>query len=267
MKREWEGKLRDAAEEGDVEECKRILKKKATTTPIADVNSKNEEGWTALHLATNEGHFAVAAFLLESGADIEGRNKQLKTSLHIACCRGDIRTVKLLVQHKADLAAQDIEGNTCLHTISMYGMNKVMEWLSANTSISLIKHIKNCVGKTAADIAANPDILEMLGMKKAEPKEPCRQQQTKQVHVYHTNQICVNKYMGNMISKPAGDASDEDPGLDSLASSYAEGKEVETETKKAVNVVRGPIDLAEKIKAEGRGKGGCEEEGKMWGVR
>ena len=229
--------MRDFAEDGNVGECMKILKVKPGPSPTPDINSKNEEGWTALHLATNEGHSEVVHILLQAGADMEARTKQLKTALHIACCRGDLKVVKALLEHKADLSMQDIEGNTCLHIVSMYGMNKIMEWLATHATLSAIKNIKNNINKLPSDLAANPEILAFLGVKKL---EAISNRQTKQVHVYHTNQVCVNKYMGG-ISKPAGDASDEDPG--SLASSCAEP---DSEDSKKVNTVRAPIKDEEK---------------------
>jgi len=211
-----EASLREYSEEGKVEEIKKLLKMKPGPNVAPDINAKNEEGWAALHLATNEGHFAVIQCLLESGADIEVRTKQLKTALHIACCRGDLKVVRYLLDRKANLSAQDIEGNTCLHIVSMYGMVKIMEWLAKNCNISLVKKLKNNAGKLPSDVAANPDILTYLGIKKTEPTAI---RQTNQVHVYHTNQGAINKYMGG-ISKPTGDSSDGDP--ESLASSYAD---------------------------------------------
>ena len=213
-RRDNETALRDAAERGDVERCKVLLDRARMADLLPDVNSRNEDGWTALHFAINEGYGAVTSLLLDSAADIEARTKQLKTPLHIASCRGDLNTVRLLLPRGANIAAQDIDGNTCLHIISMYGMNKLMQWLATNANIVPAKRIKNKEGKTAADVAANPDIVGMLGEHK--PKDTRSRdshpgpKQTNQVHVYHTSQHTVNKYMGNMTNKPAGDANQDD---------------------------------------------------------
>ncbi len=169
-----------------------MLKQKVV---LIDINSVDEDGWTALHLATNEGQFAIVTLLLEAGANVGAKTKQLKTALHIACCRGDLRTAKLLMQYKADLAAQDIEGNTCIHVVSVYGMNKILACFAANASAAVKRcvGIKNISGKTPADVAANPDILPFLGAAKPVQKSQCGKT-TQQVHVYHTDQTCVNKY-------------------------------------------------------------------------
>lgn len=115
---------------------------------------------------------------------------------------------------------------------------------------------KNKEGKTAADIAANPGILEMLGESKHK-KESAKQ--VSQVHVYHTNQLCVNKFMGNMVSKPIGDSTDDDPSLEGLENSIAQTQEANDNVD--VNVVREVVDLNKKQKPLNEHQG-CEYEEK-----
>lgn len=41
----------------------------------ADINSKDSEGNTALHIATKLGYYDIASVLLKNGANFEGANK------------------------------------------------------------------------------------------------------------------------------------------------------------------------------------------------
>ncbi|KAI9448408.1 hypothetical protein H4582DRAFT_2051866 [Lactarius indigo] len=76
----------------------------------ADINAKNTEGETPLHLA-------AVQHLLSYGADVNALNGQLRTPLHAAAGvwhRG-IDTVKVLVGRGANIDATDLDGLTPLH--------------------------------------------------------------------------------------------------------------------------------------------------------
>ena len=49
----------------------------------ADVNARDSELWTPLHLAADEGHFEVAQILLEHKADVNSRAVCGATPLHL----------------------------------------------------------------------------------------------------------------------------------------------------------------------------------------
>jgi len=238
-KKQNEAKLRDYAEENKLEECIKLLNQGKSI----DIDGKNCDGWTALHLAMNEGNIEIAKLLLDEKANIEARTKQMKTPLHIACCRGDLKAVQLLVERKANLMTQDIEGNTCLHIIAKYGMDKILEWLITHSDISTLKTIKNHAKKLPSEVTTNPRVLELLGEKKANQNE-CRE--IKQVHVYHTNQMYINKYMGG-ISKPTGDAND---GTDEEPSSLMSSCTTLNEGEKNIKVVYNPNNKGHLIKPQ-----------------
>ena len=78
----------------------------------ADLNSADEEGDTALHLACRKGHEEVMAFLIGEGAEVNPRNKHLFTPLMYAAIRGHARIVKLLLEAGADATLKSKFGRT-----------------------------------------------------------------------------------------------------------------------------------------------------------
>ena len=50
-----------------------------------DVNAKNKDGWTPLHLAATKGRIEIVEYLVEKGAeDVNAKNEYGQTPLHIA---------------------------------------------------------------------------------------------------------------------------------------------------------------------------------------
>lgn len=69
----------------------------------------NTNGYTALHMASNEGHFEVVKFLLEKGADINIQSWACGTALQMACKAGHLKVVKLLIEKGADIKVKNRE--------------------------------------------------------------------------------------------------------------------------------------------------------------
>src|SRR5690349_1994752 len=109
------------AANGNWEKMKQILQ-----LGVVDVNAKNEDGWTALHVAANDGHIEVAKLLIEAGADInkavddnplqianQERHSETnlygttplsekatnQTPLFVAASKGHLGVVRLLLDH------------------------------------------------------------------------------------------------------------------------------------------------------------------------
>lgn len=64
-----------------------------------DINAKNDNGDTPLHIATQEGYPEWIKFLLEHGANAKLTNKAGNTPLHLAARNGDLKSVELLMPH------------------------------------------------------------------------------------------------------------------------------------------------------------------------
>jgi len=81
----------------------------------ADVEAKDNNGNTPLHLAVWSNHIETAKLLIERGADLEAKNKYGQTPLDWASYKDNIELAKLLLDAGADVEAKDVEGRTPLH--------------------------------------------------------------------------------------------------------------------------------------------------------
>ena len=81
------------------------------------VSSRDENGFTPLHLAAANGYKSMVEFLLGAKADVNAKDDAGSTPMHQAAAaegeHGDI--VELLLAHKADVNAADKQGLTPLH--------------------------------------------------------------------------------------------------------------------------------------------------------
>jgi ankyrin repeat protein len=88
--------LLQATEAGDIVQMQALLGKGA------EVNARNAQGWTALHVAAAGGDLAVIALLLHHGADVHAQSHIGTTALDNAITRGGRKAViDLLLAHGA----------------------------------------------------------------------------------------------------------------------------------------------------------------------
>ena len=57
---------------------------KALIEAGADLNAKENDGWTALHLAARNGKLDCVKALIEAGADLNAQKNDGSTALHLA---------------------------------------------------------------------------------------------------------------------------------------------------------------------------------------
>ena len=68
----------------------------------ADVNAKDNNGWTALIQASMRGHIEIVRILLDAGADVNAKNIHGNTALQLASNKGHTDIVKLLKTYKIE---------------------------------------------------------------------------------------------------------------------------------------------------------------------
>ena len=83
----------------------------------ADVNAKNNKGYTALIYAARYGGTEVAEVaevLLKHGADVNAKDNDGKTALICAALHCFTKVAEVLLRHGADVNAKDNDGETAL---------------------------------------------------------------------------------------------------------------------------------------------------------
>jgi len=83
--------LMQSAESGDYAEVKRLIEEGA------DVNAKDNNGWTALMIASEAGKEEIANWLIEAGADVSAQDNDGFTAFMIALFSGHREMTQLLL--------------------------------------------------------------------------------------------------------------------------------------------------------------------------
>lgn len=101
-----------AAQEGCLESAKVLLEEGA------DVNAMEEDGMTALYIASSEPHIEIVKLLLSYQAEVDLTGEGT-TPLEIASIWGHYKVVKTLLEHGADVNYRDSEGRTPLFYVKV----------------------------------------------------------------------------------------------------------------------------------------------------
>lgn len=139
-----------AAEHKRVEQVKRLLDKGI------NVNSKDEDGRTALSLAAENGQEAMVKILLENGAELDSNGQAV---LWWAARYGHDKVVKLLLDKGAKTDSTDDCGQTPLSAAAQKGHEMVVKLLLENGADV---NSKVAYGKTALSFAAAEGHITIL---------------------------------------------------------------------------------------------------------
>jgi len=105
----------------------------------ANVDTKDELGWTPLYWAASTGQENVAEFLIANGADVNAKTNDNSTPLYQAAATGGLNFVQLLIAKGADVNGKDKHGNTPLHSAALSGQREVVELLISKGAIVDLK--------------------------------------------------------------------------------------------------------------------------------
>ena len=135
--------------------------------PDVEVNyAANDDGFTALHCAVQEGHPDVVEVLIDAGADIEARTTEASTPLHYACENGKLAIVKVLVKAGADACATENDGATCIKLAANFGRTETVRYLVGLPDVD-VNHATD-KGETSLQSAvihnkkSHPEIVQVL---------------------------------------------------------------------------------------------------------
>ncbi|KAL4174841.1 hypothetical protein KRP22_006770 [Phytophthora ramorum] len=76
----------------------------------ADMDTRSQDGKTALHCSTSDDAYPVAKFLLDAGAGIDVQDGNGKTPLHYCVQEGGLLVTELLLSRGASIDAEDKDG-------------------------------------------------------------------------------------------------------------------------------------------------------------
>ena len=100
-----------------------------------DLNTKDDHGYTAFHLACDRGHANAAKMIMANSAalkiDLNTKSEFGDTPYHSACYKGHTEVVQLMLDHSKilniDLTAEDNDGNTGIFHAPMSVVNLIKE--------------------------------------------------------------------------------------------------------------------------------------------
>jgi ankyrin repeat protein/serine/threonine protein kinase len=122
--------LHCAAFKGNLFICKLLFEKVLDAEVVSFLlNSRTNEGDTALHLCLERGAEKVAEYILQRGPEIVARNSQGRSALHTAAARGLSNIVNILVNLEADLELKCNEGLSALQLAALNGHMDVVKLL------------------------------------------------------------------------------------------------------------------------------------------
>ncbi|RYP38952.1 hypothetical protein DL767_002391 [Monosporascus sp. MG133] len=127
----------------------------------ADVNRKNNNGQTAMHLVASKNNLEVARKLFENKppASARVRDKRGQYALHRAAAVGSVPMVNLLLKNHSSLNATDMAGYTALHHAVAEGHGDV--------AVALLKagaetDKRDSDGQLALDLAPDKEVRKYI---------------------------------------------------------------------------------------------------------
>ncbi|XP_029288904.1 ankyrin repeat domain-containing protein 27 isoform X2 [Cottoperca gobio] len=116
--------------------------------------SRDDRGYTPLHVAAIYGQAQLIDLLVCKGAPVNATDYHALAPLHLACQRGYQGVTLLLLHYQANTDAQDNNGNTPLHLACMYGHEDCVKALVYYDVQTCRLDLQNDKGDVALHIAA-----------------------------------------------------------------------------------------------------------------
>ncbi len=139
-------RLHHVAARGKIEQVKSLI------AEGADVNARDQQGWTPLHYACRKNRKETVEFLLAEGADVNARDAQGWTPALAALYAWELAVTDLLVEKGADTAAPHLAA----YTGDLRGIKRLLE---KDTPVDSLKGLTLL---HAAAAGGHTDVVEFL---------------------------------------------------------------------------------------------------------
>ena len=140
--------IHNAASKRNIKAVKQLL---ATGT---DVNAKDSDGYSALHITSGKGFNEIAKLLIKEGANVNIKDEDAYTPIHYASVNGHVDIVELLLVNNANVNIHPVNVYTSLHGAASGGHIDVVKVL-----INKGSHLnsRDHTGDTPLDLAIHPE--------------------------------------------------------------------------------------------------------------
>nr|XP_041574570.1 ankyrin repeat domain-containing protein 27 isoform X2 [Taeniopygia guttata] len=163
------------------DKCEKLVSGKLNDPSIITPFSRDDRGYTPLHIAAICGQTSLVDLLVAKGAIVNATDYHGSTPLHLACQKGYQNVTLLLLHYKASTDVQDNNGNTPLHLACTYGHEDCVKALVYYDVHSCRLDVGNEKGDTPLHIAARwgyQGIIEVLLQNGANPEIQNRMKET-----------------------------------------------------------------------------------------
>ncbi|KAM8982980.1 ankyrin repeat domain-containing protein 27 isoform 2-T4 [Ara ararauna] len=115
------------------DKCEKLVSGKLNDPSIITPFSRDDRGYTPLHIAAICGQTSLVDLLVAKGAVVNATDYHGSTPLHLACQKGYQNVTLLLLHYKASTDVQDNNGNTPLHLACTYGHEDILSLMELNS--------------------------------------------------------------------------------------------------------------------------------------
>ncbi|XP_046466421.1 ankyrin repeat domain-containing protein 27-like [Neodiprion pinetum] len=174
------------------ESCEKSLARDARFS-LPTVNSRDDRGLTALHIAALYGQANMVDLLISHGSNVDEVDADGTTALHCSAARGHQNTLLLLLHADADPRITDAHGNTVLHLAADNGHEacvKAILYFLEHTKCPIDPNSSNTNGDTPLHYSSKwgyTGIVEILLEHGAQPRAVNRRGQTPLVLAHSTS--------------------------------------------------------------------------------
>jgi ankyrin repeat protein len=165
--------------------------KKGASLELTDMN----DGWTALHYASQSGCHECTKQLIDKGANIEARTNVDETPLHLAATNNNHEVLRMLIEKQAKIEARTYKGETALHLSTENNHIEVIKFLIENSANIEAQTDKD---ETALHIAVKHNSLEVVKLlieKGANIEAKTKQNKTAVYLATKLNHVSIVEYL------------------------------------------------------------------------
>ncbi|MED6263545.1 hypothetical protein CHARACLAT_005605 [Characodon lateralis] len=145
-------KLCEAIRTKDIEKHLKLLAELLLGRRRTNVNAKDEDQYTPLHWAAQNGDEAMTRLLLDRGATINETDGQGRTPAHVACQHGQENVIRVLLSRNADVQIKGKNNWTALHFAAWQGHLGIVKLLVKQAGANVDSQTTD--GRTALHLAS-----------------------------------------------------------------------------------------------------------------